>query len=322
MGKILKKNSGVFYWIVLPCLILVASIFAVNVIPRPAISLYGSSGCNTTSDATSNDANCNDTPTNICVQEFCDLGGPAQASICDIVDYDIGTATICQCGTCGNGRCEMALGEGQFETNPPGATQGQVINVTCPEDCLTNNFRGGAWAGDDLLRDDHVCLNLSDGGPGSPFIVPCGQDLLKQQTPINNVGAALDGCCPAGCQGTDSASAATFDADCAPNFDGTQCLDLCGNGVIDTGEECDPEASQTNCLSDETCNAVTCQCQSALPTPVISPFPPPGTNLEGSGILSCSLQRGTALGAVQGLASLLGLGVGLGALIMARRRSA
>jgi hypothetical protein len=297
MGKMLKKNSGVFYWIVLPCLILMASVFAVNLIPRPAISLYGSSGCNTSGPDP--DADCTGNPTNICVAEFCDQ------ITCDISGYDIGVDTICQCGTCGNGRCEQALGE-DFDS--------------CFADCSTDNFASSngqfppPTGGVDGQRDDFVCLNPDFGQ------VPCGVD-LKKQGGSGDIGPALDGCCPTGCQGTDSASAATFDADCAPNFDGTQCLDLCGNGVIDTGEECDPEASQTNCLSDETCNAVTCQCQSALPTPVISPFPPPGTDLEGSGILSCSLQREPRMNNVQGSFFLMGLGAAVGILAVLRRRS-
>jgi hypothetical protein len=306
MGKIIRKNQGFFYWVFLPSVLLVAAVFGVNLIPRPAISLYGSSF----SCPSDGDAICNSNPTNICVQEFCN----SAAVICDIASYDTGAAPVCaDCFTCGNGRCEMAAGEGQFIID----TSSNVIVQTCPEDCLTDNFdhqgpfQGTNGGGNDGAVDDFVCMNYaSPGGPPGTTIelVGCGEDL--QNTASLSTAPVLDGCCPAGCQGVDS-NDTQFDGDC--------CATSCGDGTVDTGEECEPGVADPACPAGETCNATTCLCEILTATPI--PTPLGGVpNIEGSG---CSLQRGAQeLSTVVRLSFLLSFGAAFGAFALLRRRSA
>src|SRR5262245_30910998 len=122
MGTFFKKNSGFLFWVILPSFLLIFSVFGVNLVSRPTAALLGSINCTA-------DADCTADPSHPCVIEFCNTGnvslnGP---SFCDYGGYS-STGVCATCNTCGNGRCEMKVGEGQV---------GLISNsqVNCPEDC-------------------------------------------------------------------------------------------------------------------------------------------------------------------------------------------
>src|SRR4030095_9484798 len=219
MERLVRKHYNFLMWVLVPSLLLMASVFGVNLVSRPAASLYGSAFCG-------DDGDCNSNRTNVCVVEFCNTNGTT--NFCDILDYDSSAAPECSiCNTCGNGRCEKAVSEN---------------TSNCAADCLTNNFEVGGF---DTLTNEDVCLNASLEPVG------CGAEL---ENPDNSLTPpARDGCCPAGCQGTNP-SDSTFDLDC--------CVQ-CGDGLIDSlaGEQCDVQASPNGCAAGQFCNGQ-CQCQS------------------------------------------------------------
>jgi hypothetical protein len=265
-----------------------ASVFGVNLVSRPGISLYGSIGI----PGCSVDAECNAVKNN-CVTEFChlvnipnSLGG--NTNYCDISFYDTSAGGNCpNCNVCGNGRCE------------PGAPVPED-SATCSLDCLKS-------AGFTASRTE-VCVTTQ-----------CGAELFVQDSDFTNSTAippAFDGCCPKGCQGVNSNDSLTFDPDCCTQcgdgvFDslgGEECGEpgapTCGtnqvcvncrcqpdcrlNGILDSFEQCDPGATPTGCAAGDACDQQ-CHCQPIPPTcgnNVVDPGetcdPPNGTTCDAN----------------------------------------
>ncbi len=94
---------------------------------------------------------------------------------------------------------------------------GETCDGNCPTSC----------------NDNIACTKDTKTGTAASCNVVCTHTAITQC-----VGG--DGCCPAGCN-------ANTDSDCQP---------VCGNGVVETGETCDPTAScPTNCNDNNACTA-------------------------------------------------------------------
>jgi len=268
MKTFMKKNLGFFYWVFLPSVLLVAFVFGVNFIARPAVSLFGTFGIG---DGCSTDDECNSLRNN-CVVEYCNTVD-GTTNYCDISFYETTAGGQCaNCNVCGNGRCEQLVNEN---------------SATCSLDCLKS-------AGDTSLLEE-VCETTQ-----------CGAELFiisQNFTDSTAIPPRFDGCCPVGCQGANSADTLTFDEDCCVQCgdgqidslagevcdnqatpDGCpagqfcngscQCQSDCGNGILDAGEECDPVLTASpnfGCpVAGQTCNNL-CQCSSICGDGTIDP---------------------------------------------------
>jgi hypothetical protein len=132
----------------------------------------------------------------------------------------------------------------------------------CPAGCnSTNDSDCSASCGNGVVDPNESCdIAISNGAPGacptecddaiactldqlvgSGCLAACSHSVITQC-------ASGDGCCPAGCNSTN-------DSDCSP---------VCGNGVLEGGELCDPAiqagttgACQTSCDDGDACTADT-----------------------------------------------------------------
>jgi|GEM_PF-2841373 len=220
MGTIIKKNIGFLYWVLLPSLLLMASVLGVNFVSRPGATLYGSFHCTDMADP---DSACNAVRNN-CVIEFCNSLDPnVHAAYCDIASYDANEGGNCgNCYVCGNGRCE------------PGAPVPED-SITCPNDCLRSA--------------DHPFTGNSFE-PTCSLGVACGEDLENGDQASIPFPPIRDGCCPPGCQGRNPNG---------PNFD-EDCCDACGDGFFNSLIEDCGEPGAPTCATGEFCSPASCLC--------------------------------------------------------------
>jgi len=212
---------------------------------------------------------------------------------CDFDYFGLNTDPLCMdCedaqavgfDNCGNGVCEVAEGEDCQSCAVDCLVPG--FEDSCPvtgvvSACIPNIiFPGPPYNGIlNALEDGDICTN-STCDPNNFEIV---------NTPKGCSQDTLDFCCPTGCM--------------APP-DGLTCAEAEAPGIL-PHVDCDAD-----CYIPEIC---------FIPIPTPTPLPPPGLEIEGSGFLPCSLQRGVSGTNLQGMLSLLALGMALGGLLAFRR---
>jgi hypothetical protein len=132
--------------------------------------------------------------------------------------------------------------------------------------------------------DLDLFCNIGDDGNGDPG-TPCVVIVS-----ISDDGFAAGGTDPFGCDGTDDNANAVIPVFC-------QSLAVCGNGVIESPETCDPPSGATANPSGDWCNSV-CKLFDPCDNPLIPPAncPAPSdpqcqtlTCSENSGVISCGI---------------------------------
>ena len=260
MSRFINKNEGFLYWVLMPSLLLVLSVFGVNFISRPVMTQPAPPA----PPSCSVDQDCNDNPDinpNGCRLFICN------SNICDIDSIGPGIDLSKQgCGVCGAGTC-----------NNNGVCESPVENsADCPGDCLVVIGQSSI---------DLCALRLVVVGPIDRV---GGTNGLQGLNPCNSLDRNF--CCPQGCVG-DPANTSLFDLDCVCCGDsltnsqaGEQCdpsgasctvpgdgagtcdaqcqcapnPPQCGNGIVEAGEQCEPPNTAT-------CSA-TCQNIVNIPT--------------------------------------------------------
>ena len=112
VGKFIKKNSGFLYWVLVPSLLLVVSVFGVNFISRPTVG-QAAPQCTLATD-------CNSQDPNSCRQYTCSTLGACIPSGIDLSQPG--------CGVCG---------EDSLCTNKNGICEDQEVSVctSLGQDC-------------------------------------------------------------------------------------------------------------------------------------------------------------------------------------------
>jgi cysteine-rich repeat protein len=112
-----------------------------------------------------------------------------------------------------------------------------VVDTTVGETCDTSIPAGRSGACPATCDDGDACTTDTLDSTGGPCAVKCVHDAITQP-------ADGDGCCPAGANSNN-------DSDCTA---------VCGNGVVETGEQCDtgiaagmPGACPTSCDDSQPC---------------------------------------------------------------------
>src|SRR5262245_9241108 len=258
MGNFIKKNSGFFYWFLIPSILLLASVMGVNLVSRPVISNPG--------ESCSVDSQCQDSTG--CFLEFCDTINFNQCTRSGI-NTSASNQACFQCGQCGNGTCEPDAGE-NLQTCPADCTfQGDLDvcsfqlfvqcnptrNRCCPSGCQGSDSQGTSFdadccngCGDNQISGSETC----DGTAVKTSLTP-----PAAPNTCRAPGAA-GACTYCGDGNVDSVAGEQCDP---PN--GTTCgstcqLLSCGDGVITPPEQCDPP-------NGTTCSAT---CQTIIPLPV------------------------------------------------------
>ena len=185
---------------------------------------------------------------------------------------------------CGNGVCEVAEGEDC---------------QTCAVDCLVPGFEDSC----PVEGPVPACSVQNIIFPGPPYNVIlnaledgdiCTNSTCDSSGNIVNTDKTcsqdtLDFCCPSSCM--------------APP-DGLTCAEADAQGILPPAD-CDAD-----CYIPEIC---------LIPIPTPTPIPTPGIEIQGSGLLPCSLQSGVSVTNLQGMLSLLALGMALGGILAFRR---
>ncbi len=275
----------------LPCLLLVALALGFALVSKPVLAAVGQQ-CTT-------DADCTDTTG--CRNEVCNL----TTARCELgtPPYNVTDNACLICDSCGNGRCEPAVGEGRDPTT------GLIV---CPADC--------------------------EGiGPNGPFDVCISGDCRCDPTTPDQCCCQVPGRV---CSG-DPAAGANFDPDCCADVCGDNLIDqpsetcdgtvlrddalpfiqacrapgatgctYCGDNQIQAaaGEQCDRNAANTCAFG---CNTATCQCFPSIEACLEgSGFNNEGGPIDCFGWSGCSLNKNLSAssGAIWGFLLLMGAG--------------
>src|SRR5262245_54952488 len=222
MGKTLKKYSNFLSWMLVPSLLLFASVFGVNFISKPGIGIAIPT-CSVDVDCNSIDR-FNSCRVFQCVNSVCENVGRSPQPSCQ------------QCAICGNGVCEpntLNTSLNEFCTCDGGGQDCNGLAVSC------FNKVGPTFCDGTSL--DFCCPAACNGNPAdSLFDIDCG----CCGNSFVNAGETCD-----------PPSTSTCDATC-------QSIPLCGNSILDPGESCDGTIASgapdpTNCQA--TCRVGTAQ---------------------------------------------------------------
>lgn len=192
----------------------------------PITSCVNGDGCCATGCNANNDDDCAPTCGNGVVEmgETCDLNCPASCNDGDACTMDAQTGSPGLCNVaCSNTAITSCL-------DGDGCCPGSCTSVT-DDDC-------GAFCGNGIPEPGETCdpcpadcddadACTSDSSTGDPNMC----SLVCSNAPISSC-IDFDGCCPASCD-------QTTDLDCMP---------VCGNGVVESGEDCDGGPGGTTCV--------------------------------------------------------------------------
>jgi hypothetical protein len=207
MGELIKKNSGFLYWVLVPSLLLVISVFGVNLVSRPGM---GGAQCNSAADCNASDPNpCRQytCTSNFCVETGIDISQPG-------------------CGVCGS---DSLCG------NRNGICEDDELNCdSTGQDCGSPFLPSGCDVGCSGGTRDFCCdsLNCQGTDPNSGnFDIDCAccgdsvtNSLNGEQCDPSGSACAVPG---------DGAGTCTAQCQCTPN------PPACGDGILDPGESCD-----------------------------------------------------------------------------------
>jgi cysteine-rich repeat protein len=230
------------YWVLVPSLLLVISVFGVNFISRPTIG-QPAPQCSVANDCNVLDQNpCRQFQ---CVNSFCQ---PAGINL-------LGNSLCGQCGQCGNGVCDPSLGEDQTCAGVGKDCLGPATLVICastsPCSGSTRNFccPGNQCSGDPLSGTsfDIDCACCGDSLPGNlpgeqcdPSGSACNGgvgtcDTQCQCTPNPFCGDGVQNQPTEQCDDGNTVSGDGCSSTCQ-----TEVIPICGDGVVTPPEQCEP----------------------------------------------------------------------------------